>query len=121
MRMVNEDFQFTPLNSNLQLSCLSPIGTSEGYEKILGDDGFLAKTYVLTRSSVVLSRTFSVGDIVLLYGWDLAVDGASVTSFSMLFSIPTTNSVKLIGFNKNDAPIVKVDELRDRSLYSFTL
>ncbi|GKC96829.1 F-box domain containing protein [Tanacetum coccineum] len=30
MCMVNEDFQFTPLNSNLQLSCLSPIGTSEG-------------------------------------------------------------------------------------------
>nr|GEX69562.1 hypothetical protein [Tanacetum cinerariifolium] len=65
-----------------------------GYEKILGDDG-----------------TFSVGDIVLLCGWDLAVDGASVTSFSMLFSIPPMHSVKLIGFTNNDAPIVEVDEL----------
>ncbi|GJU19891.1 phospholipase-like protein [Tanacetum coccineum] len=142
MRMVNEDFQFTPLNSNLQLSCLSPIDTSEGYEKILGDDGFLSKTYVLVsfdfinhhfqvfeipqhlrdvlpspfhisqlRSSVVLLGTFTVGEIVLLCGWDLAVDGASVTSFSMLFSIPTIHSVKLIGFTNNDAPIVKVDEL----------
>ncbi|GJZ38765.1 phospholipase-like protein [Tanacetum coccineum] len=142
MRMVNEDFQFTPLNSYLQLSCLSPIDTSEGYEKILGDDGFLAKTFVLVsfdlinhhfqvfeipqqlrdvlpspfhisqlRSSVVLLGTFTVGEIVLLCGWDLAVDGASVTSFSMLFSIPTIHSVKLIGFTNNDAPIVKVDEL----------
>ncbi|GKA37304.1 F-box domain containing protein [Tanacetum coccineum] len=142
MRMVNEDFQFTPLNSNLQLSCLSPIGTSEGYEKILGDDGNFSKTYVLVsfdlinhhfqvfeipqqlrgvlpspihisqlKSSVVLSRTFSVGDIVSLCGWDLAVDGASVTSFSMLFSIPTMHSIKLICFTNNDAPIVEVDEL----------
>ncbi|GJT70226.1 hypothetical protein Tco_1029512 [Tanacetum coccineum] len=56
-------------------------------------------------------RTFCVGDIVLLCGWDLAIDGASVTSFSMLLSIPTINSVKLIGFTNNDPPIVEVDEL----------
>ncbi|GKE44211.1 F-box domain containing protein [Tanacetum coccineum] len=114
MRMVNEDFQFTPLNSYLQLSCLSPIVTFEGYEKILGDDGSFAKTYVLIlqlRSSVVLPGTFSVGDIVLLCGWELAVDGASVMSFSMLFSISTIHSVKLICFTNNDAPIVEVDEL----------
>nr|GEU35778.1 hypothetical protein [Tanacetum cinerariifolium] len=142
MRMVNEDFQFTPLNSNLQLLFLSPIVTSEGYQKILGDDGFLTKTYVSasfdlinhhfqvfktpqplrdvlasafhisqTRPSIVLLGTFSVGDIILLCGWDLAVDGASVTSFSMIFCISTTNSVKLIGFTNNDAPIVEVDKL----------
>ncbi|GJV73642.1 hypothetical protein Tco_1493637 [Tanacetum coccineum] len=63
------------------------------------------------RSLIVLSGTFCIGDIVLLCGWDLAVDGASVTSFSMLFSIPTISSVKLIGFTNNDAPIVEVDEL----------
>ncbi|GJY30145.1 phospholipase-like protein [Tanacetum coccineum] len=85
MRMVNDDFQFTPLTSNLQLSCLSPIGTSEG--------------------------TFSVGDIVLLCGWVLTVNGASVMSFNMLFSLPTNHSVKLIGFTNTDAPIVEVDEL----------
>ncbi|GKA13826.1 phospholipase-like protein [Tanacetum coccineum] len=85
MRMVNDDLQSTPITSNLQLSCLSPIGTSEG--------------------------TFSVGDIVLLCGWVLTVDGASVTSFNMLFSLPTNHSVKLIGFTNTDAPIVEVDEL----------
>ncbi|GJU98809.1 F-box domain containing protein [Tanacetum coccineum] len=216
MCMVNEDFQFTPLNSNLQLSCLSPIGTSEGLwyfsygsnmmtvlwnpsirksiglfipyfvsqlgvEKLSfgfgvrldtldptllkisypygGHGPWFVNVYTVSTSSwypvknhrlpretvrirkrsgqavlrrfiywlrdvlpspfhisqlrslIVLSGTFCVGDIVLLCGWDLAVDGASVTSFSMLFSIPTINSVKLIGFTNNDAPIVKVDEL----------
>ncbi|GJV75466.1 hypothetical protein Tco_1507050, partial [Tanacetum coccineum] len=63
------------------------------------------------RSSLVLSGTFSVGDIVLLSGWVLTVDGASVTSFNMLFSLPTNHSVKLIGFTNTDEPIVEVDEL----------
>ncbi|GJU98810.1 hypothetical protein Tco_1328081 [Tanacetum coccineum] len=202
MCMVNEDFQFTPLNSNLQLSCLSPIGASEGLwcfsygsnmitvlwnpsiiksigvfipyfvsqlgvkrlsfgfgvrlhtldptllkiSYLYGGHGpwfmnvytvstsswYPVKNHRLPRETVrirkrsgqaVLGRfiywvgyekilgTFCVGDIVLLCGWDLVVDGASVTSFSMLFSIPTINSVKLISFSNNDAPIVEVDEL----------
>ncbi|GJS28099.1 F-box domain containing protein [Tanacetum coccineum] len=110
MRMVNEDFQFTPLNSNLQLSCLSPIGTFEGYKKILGDDGFLAKTYVLVSFDLI-NHHFQVFEIPQPPRDDLAVDGSSVTSFSMIFSIPTTNSVKLIGFTNNDAPTIEVDEL----------
>nr|GEU55586.1 phospholipase-like protein [Tanacetum cinerariifolium] len=73
------------------------------------------------KSSVVLSGTFSVGHIVLLCGWNLAVDAASVTSFSMLFSIPTTHSVKLIGFTNNDAPIVEVDELGSQWMLLGTL
>ncbi|GJT58942.1 hypothetical protein Tco_1002475 [Tanacetum coccineum] len=56
-------------------------------------------------------RTFSVGDIVLLCEWVLTVNGASVMSFNMLFSLPTNHSVKLIGFTNTDAPIVEVDEL----------
>ncbi|GJZ06367.1 F-box domain containing protein [Tanacetum coccineum] len=49
---------------------------------------------------------------------DLAVDSASVTSFSMLFSIPIIHSVKLIGFTNNDAPIVEVDELGYQLAYT---
>ncbi|GJT86460.1 phospholipase-like protein [Tanacetum coccineum] len=140
MRMVNEDFQFTPLNLNLQLSCLSPIGTSEAqaagtrFRTIGCQEKQLELESVQTRSSVVLSGTFSVGDIVLLYGWDLAVDGASVTSFSMLFSIPTTNSIKLIEFwgmcmeadggsfyiGPYKESVILLN-YRDRSLYSLTL
>nr|GEV97423.1 transposase, MuDR, MULE transposase domain protein [Tanacetum cinerariifolium] len=43
------------------------------------------------------------------------VDGAFVTSWRMLFVIPTTNVVKLIGFTKDDDPIVEVD--RGRTLH----
>ncbi|GKC15240.1 hypothetical protein Tco_1012022 [Tanacetum coccineum] len=63
------------------------------------------------RSSLVLSGTFSVGDIVLLCEWVLTVDGASVTSFNIVFSLPTNHSVKLIGSTNTDEPIVEVDEL----------
>ncbi|GJS97887.1 transposase, MuDR, MULE transposase domain protein [Tanacetum coccineum] len=40
------------------------------------------------------------------------VDGAFVTSWRMLFIIPSTNVVKLIGFTKDDDPIVEVDRGR---------
>ncbi|GJZ50553.1 transposase, MuDR, MULE transposase domain protein [Tanacetum coccineum] len=40
------------------------------------------------------------------------VDGYNVTSWRMLFVIPSTNVVKLIGFTKDDDPIVKVDRGR---------
>nr|GEZ81562.1 F-box domain-containing protein [Tanacetum cinerariifolium] len=43
------------------------------------------------------------------------VDGAFVTYWRMLFVIPSTNVVKLIGFTKDDDPIVEVD--RGRMLY----
>ncbi|GJT68798.1 transposase, MuDR, MULE transposase domain protein [Tanacetum coccineum] len=40
------------------------------------------------------------------------VDGAFVTSWRMLFVIPSTNVVKLIGFTNDDGPIVEVDRGR---------
>ncbi|GJR71706.1 transposase, MuDR, MULE transposase domain protein [Tanacetum coccineum] len=40
------------------------------------------------------------------------VDGYNVTSWRMLFVIPSTNVVKLIGFTKDDDPIVEVDRGR---------
>nr|GEW65530.1 hypothetical protein [Tanacetum cinerariifolium] len=40
------------------------------------------------------------------------VDGAFVTSWRMLFVIPSTNMVKLIGFTEDDDPIVEVDRGR---------
>ncbi|GJX25369.1 hypothetical protein Tco_0231665 [Tanacetum coccineum] len=61
--------------------------------------------------SLVLFGTFCVGDIILLSAWVLMVDGDSVTSYTMLFSIPTSHSVLLVGFTNNDMPIVEVDEL----------
>ncbi|GJY20734.1 F-box domain containing protein [Tanacetum coccineum] len=113
MRMVKDDFQFTPITSNLQLSCLSPIGTSKVVDIPLVLRDVLPSPFYISklRSSLVLSGTFSVGDIVLLCGCVLTVDGASVTSFNMLFSLPTNHSVKLIGFTNTDEPIVEVDEL----------
>ncbi|GJU12749.1 hypothetical protein Tco_1135145 [Tanacetum coccineum] len=40
------------------------------------------------------------------------VDGAFATSWRMLFVIPSTNVVKIIGFTKDDDPIVEVDRGR---------
>ncbi|GKD42887.1 hypothetical protein Tco_1267532 [Tanacetum coccineum] len=41
--------------------------------------------------------------------WLLEVDGASVTSWRLLFIIPSPNVTKLIGFTRDDQPIVEVD------------
>nr|GEX64585.1 hypothetical protein [Tanacetum cinerariifolium] len=55
--------------------------------------------------------TFCVGNIILLCAWLLMVDDDSVTSYRMLFNIPTSHSVLLVGFTNNHMPIVEVDDL----------
>nr|GEZ82789.1 F-box domain-containing protein [Tanacetum cinerariifolium] len=52
-----------------------------------------------------------VGNIILLCAWLLMVDDDSVTSYRMLFSIPTSHSILLVGFTNNHMPIVEVDDL----------
>nr|GEY83216.1 phospholipase-like protein [Tanacetum cinerariifolium] len=115
------DQVFMPINKTDSHWCLAQLDLRLGviifydsgitYDHEWRDWYITLRECLQTRSSVVLSETFSVGDIVLLCEWDLAIDGASVTSFIMLFSIPTINNVKLIGFTNNDATIVEVDEL----------
>ncbi|GKC60788.1 F-box domain containing protein [Tanacetum coccineum] len=63
-------------------------------------------------NSLILSRSTDETDCYLFYGWSVLVDVTSLTSFTLLFVIPTPNYVKLLGFtmDKISLPIVKVPD-----------
>nr|GEX01796.1 transposase, MuDR, MULE transposase domain protein [Tanacetum cinerariifolium] len=63
-------------------------------------------------NSLVISGNLIIFENRYIYVWLLEVDGAFVTSWRMLFVIPSTNVVKLIGFTNDDDPIVEVDRGR---------
>ncbi|GJW68093.1 F-box domain containing protein [Tanacetum coccineum] len=124
MRSVDENFKFTTLTSNFTNSWYPDENHRLPRESIrikkrpsqavLG--GFIywvgAETFPTgDGDSLVMFGTFCVGDIILLCAWLLMVDGGSITSYGILFSIPTSHSVLLVGFTNNDMPIVEVDEL----------
>ncbi|GJY86143.1 F-box domain containing protein [Tanacetum coccineum] len=62
-------------------------------------------------NNLVVSANYLVGEGRLLCGWLLGVDGYSVTSYRMLFSVNTPYSSKLVGFNNDEEPIIEVDDI----------
>ncbi|GJZ27454.1 phospholipase-like protein, partial [Tanacetum coccineum] len=61
-------------------------------------------------NNLVVSANYLVGEGRLLCGWLLGVDGYSVTSYRMVFSVNTPYSSKLVGFNNDEEPIIEVDD-----------
>nr|GEX50429.1 hypothetical protein [Tanacetum cinerariifolium] len=74
-------------------------------------DGLTVLTYLLSLgNSLILSGSTDETDCYLFCGWSVLVDVTSLTSFTLLFTIPTPNYVKLLGFTNDEIslPIVKV-------------
>ncbi|GKD85216.1 hypothetical protein Tco_1356370, partial [Tanacetum coccineum] len=61
-------------------------------------------------NSLILSGSTYETDCYLFYGWSVLVDVTSLTSFTLLFAIPTPKYVKLLGFTMDEIllPIVEV-------------
>ncbi|GJX21515.1 hypothetical protein Tco_0225960 [Tanacetum coccineum] len=61
-------------------------------------------------NSLILSGSTNETDCYLFCGWSVLVDVTSLTSFTLLFAIPTPNYVKLLGFTMDEIslPIVEV-------------
>ncbi|GJU43576.1 phospholipase-like protein [Tanacetum coccineum] len=61
-------------------------------------------------NSLILSGSTDETDCYLFCGWSVLVDVTSLTSFTLLFAIPTPNYVKLLGFTMDEIslPIVEV-------------
>ncbi|GJS45806.1 phospholipase-like protein [Tanacetum coccineum] len=61
-------------------------------------------------NSLILSGSTDEIDWYLFCGWYVLVDDTSLTSFTLLFAIPTPNYVKLLGFTMDEIslPIVEV-------------
>nr|GEW89429.1 hypothetical protein [Tanacetum cinerariifolium] len=66
--------------------------------------------FSIIRNSLILSGSMDETDCYLFCGWSVLVDVTSLTSFTLLFAIPTPNYVKLLGFTMKEIslPIVKV-------------
>nr|GFA82972.1 phospholipase-like protein [Tanacetum cinerariifolium] len=62
-------------------------------------------------NSLVLSANYHVGDSRLLRAWVLEVYGHSVTSYRMIVNVPTPYSTRSLGFNSDEEPIIKVDDI----------
>ncbi|GJW85181.1 hypothetical protein Tco_0158326 [Tanacetum coccineum] len=61
-------------------------------------------------NNLVVSANYLVGEGRILCGWLLGVDGYSVTSYRMVFSVNTPYYSKLVGFNNDEEPIIEVDD-----------
>nr|GEV28075.1 phospholipase-like protein [Tanacetum cinerariifolium] len=61
-------------------------------------------------NTLILSGSTDEIDCYLFCGWSVLVDVTSLTSFTLLFAIPTPNYVKLLGFTMDEIslPIVEV-------------
>ncbi|GKB40117.1 hypothetical protein Tco_0885059 [Tanacetum coccineum] len=74
-------------------------------------DGLTVLMCILTigNSLIQTGNTFEF-DYYLFCGWSLSVDGGSITSFTLLFAIPSPHFLKLPGFTNDELPlpIVKV-------------
>ncbi|GJS04744.1 F-box domain containing protein [Tanacetum coccineum] len=59
--------------------------------------------------SLIISGSFDFGDYRVIYAWALEVEGGSVSSCRLLFTIPhpADNHLKLLGFSKDKEPIVE--------------
>nr|GFA04007.1 phospholipase-like protein [Tanacetum cinerariifolium] len=62
-------------------------------------------------NNLVLSANYYVGDSRLLCTWVLEVNGHFVTSSRIIFSVPTPYFARLLGFNSDEEPIIKVDDI----------
>ncbi|GJS42695.1 hypothetical protein Tco_0567738 [Tanacetum coccineum] len=86
---VDEHLAFRHLDSNSNILSLTPVASSEG-------------------ESLIISGSFHFRDCRVIYACALEVEGASVSSCRLLFTIPhpADNHLKLLGFNKDKEPIV---------------
>ncbi|GJT85169.1 phospholipase-like protein [Tanacetum coccineum] len=59
--------------------------------------------------SLIISGSFDFGDCRIIYAWALEVEGGFVSSCSLLFTIPhpAGHYLKLLGFSKDNQPIVE--------------
>nr|GEW17975.1 retrovirus-related Pol polyprotein from transposon TNT 1-94 [Tanacetum cinerariifolium] len=74
-------------------------------------DGLTVPMCILSLgNSLIPTGTMVETDYYMFCSWSLLVDVGSITSFTILFAIPTNNYIKLLGFTNNEIPlpIVKV-------------
>ncbi|GKD49328.1 F-box domain containing protein [Tanacetum coccineum] len=59
--------------------------------------------------SLIISGSFDFGNFHIIYAWALEVEGGFVSSCSLLFTIPhpAGHYLKLLGFSKDNQPIVE--------------
>ncbi|GJY34402.1 hypothetical protein Tco_0418871 [Tanacetum coccineum] len=57
-------------------------------------------------NSMILSGSTDETDCYLFCGWSVLVDVTSLTSFTLLFAIPTPNYVKLLGFTNDEISLL---------------
>ncbi|GKC87313.1 F-box domain containing protein [Tanacetum coccineum] len=57
-------------------------------------------------NSLILSGSTDETDCYLFCGWSVLVDVTSLTSFTLLFAIPTPNYVKLLGFTNDEISLL---------------
>ncbi|GJS15132.1 hypothetical protein Tco_0409604 [Tanacetum coccineum] len=62
-------------------------------------------------NSLIVSGSTDETKFYLFYDWSLLVDVTAVTSFTLLFSIPTPSYVKLLGFSNDEIPLPIVEVL----------
>ncbi|GKB40994.1 F-box domain containing protein [Tanacetum coccineum] len=60
-------------------------------------------------NSLIVSGSTDETKFYVFYGWSLLVDVTSVTSFTLLFAIPTPSYVKLLGFSNDEIPLPIVE------------
>ncbi|GJS54655.1 hypothetical protein Tco_0628017 [Tanacetum coccineum] len=60
-------------------------------------------------NSLIVSGSTDETEFYLFYGWSLLVDVTSVTSFTLLVSIPTPSYVNLLGFSNDEIPLPIVE------------
>ncbi|GJX17418.1 phospholipase-like protein [Tanacetum coccineum] len=61
------------------------------------------------RNSLILFGSMDETDFYLFCGWSVLVDVTSVTSFTLLFAIPTPNYVKLLGVTMDEISLLIVE------------
>nr|GEW50978.1 hypothetical protein [Tanacetum cinerariifolium] len=73
--------------------------------------GKFSPSYYISQlgDSLIISGSFDFGEFCINYAWALEVEGGFVSSCSMLFTIPhpTCHYLKLLGFSKDNQPIVE--------------
>ncbi|GKE09859.1 hypothetical protein Tco_1413410, partial [Tanacetum coccineum] len=76
----------------------------------VGVGEFLPPYYITQLGeSLIISGSFDFRDCLIIYAWALEVEGGTVSSCRLLFTIPhpVVNHLKLLGFSKDKQPIVE--------------
>ncbi|GJR82113.1 F-box domain containing protein [Tanacetum coccineum] len=73
-------------------------------------DDLIVPMYISSHeNSLIVSGSTYETEFYLFCGWSLLVDVTSITSFTLLFAIPTPGYVKLLGFSNDEIPLPIVE------------